>query len=245
MELNITSNRFNNNKAKNGAALYFGKEQNNDIQYENKTMIIENNDFYKNSAQMFGGAIYSEYNKISLAKIKNNKIRFNTADIMGGGIYTTDFYGNKTININGFIFENNTVSLKDDHYTTKPTYVSLNTTLSDNLKNINVGDYFPLTFSLCDEFGNAIPDVTKYYSMITLKLKIKLNSDNSKMNIINNINNSNSSISGDNYNNFKVNNNSDIYNGNNNNNNYLLGNICTFIQGKKYIYISFYNYKNL
>jgi len=37
-------------------------------------MIIKNNNFYDNYAQMFGEAIYSEYNKLSLANTEGNAV---------------------------------------------------------------------------------------------------------------------------------------------------------------------------
>jgi len=206
MELNLNSNNFNKNTARNGGALYFGKEQKSDNTYEEKEIVIENNNFNENYAEMFGGAIYSEYNKISLAKIKDNTVLFNKAGVMGAGIYSSDPYDSKIINIDGFKLENNTVSSLTDNYTTKPAYISLNTTLSNNLSIINSGNYFPLSFSLHDEYGQIIVDITKHYSIITFKLAIKLNADD-ELNI-------------DDISDF-----------------YLLGNTCTFIKGKIYIYV--------
>jgi len=203
MDLKLNSNYFGKNKARNGGALYFGKEQKANTIYENKEIIIENNQFYENYAQMFGGAIYSEYTDIYLAKTKDNIVSYNTAGIMGAGIYLSDPFDNKMINIKGFKFENNTVNSAIDNYTTKPVYISLNTTLSSNSKKINMGDYLPLTIALRDEYGNVIMDITKHYSMIGVKLKIKLQSNDSKN---------------------KTNNNIDNY--------YLSGNVCTFINGK-------------
>jgi len=209
MELYLNSNEFSYNKAKNGGAIYFGKEQKDFMQYENKTMIIENNNFYDNYAQMFGGAIYSEYNRIYLAKIKKNNVKNNKSDILGSGIYTSDQYDNKTIDINGFIFKNN-------DYTSKPAYISLDTKLNDNLKNVYVGDYFPLVFSLNDEYGKVINDITKHYSVMTLKLEIELKTNKTSTTI---------NKSSANY--------------------YLLENICTFIEGNNiYIYLLLRNNSN-
>ncbi len=120
MELNLNSNKFIKNSARNGGALYFGKEKKIDSLYEEKEMIIENNIFNENYAKMFGGAIYSEYSKISLAKTKDNAILYNKAGILGAGIYSSNSYDNKMININGFKLKNNTVNSLDDNYTTKP-----------------------------------------------------------------------------------------------------------------------------
>jgi len=179
LEFNLNSNNFSKNKARNGGALYIGKEQRKDTSNENKEMIIENNNFYENYAEILGGAIYSEYNKISLAKVKSNTVLYNKAGVIGAGIYTSDPYDNKTIDINGFKFEKNTVNSLIDNYTTKPAYISLNTTLKDNSRNINAGNYYPLIFSLHDEYGQIIVDITKHYSIMSLKLKIKLKSDDS------------------------------------------------------------------
>jgi len=174
LELNLNSNSFGKNIAKNGGALYIGKEKISDTQFEDKAIIFENNNFYENYAQMFGGAILLEYNKMYLAKTKNNNIINNKADIMGAGIYFSDPFDSNIMDIDGFEFSNNTVSSIIDNYTTKPAYIYLNSTLSYNLRNINNGIHFPLTFTLNDKYGNIILDINKFYSIITFKLNIKL-----------------------------------------------------------------------
>jgi len=204
MELHLNSNEFGKNKARNGGALYFGEEQKTDTSYayKNKEMVIENNKFYENLAEMFGGAIYTNYNKISLVTIKNNTVINNIAGVMGAGIYTSNPFDNGTINIDGFTFNSNFVDSLLDNYTSKPTYISLNTTLIKNSKKINAGDYYPLIFTLHDEYGHIITDITKHFSMITLKLNIFLKTDITD----------------------KVEKDDDK-------NVYLFGNVCTFVNG--------------
>jgi len=216
MGLHLNSNEFGKNNARNGGAIYFGKEQKTDALYENTEMIIENNKFYENMAEMFGGAIFTDYNKISLVTIKNNTVFNNKAGVLGGGIYTSNPFDNGTINIDGFKFNNNMVGSLLDNYTSKPSYIYLNTTLTKNLKKINVGDYFPLIFTLHDEYGHIITDITKHFSMITLKLNIFSKSD-----IIEEEKDDNFSKS-------------DIIKKKKDDgeNVFLFGNVCTFVNGK-------------
>jgi len=165
----LISNEFINNKASNGGALYL--EDGNDINENNTDIInIENNTFQKNSAENFGGAIYSEYSHLYLATSKNNEITFNNAGVMGGGIYTPKNAKKTIFNIDDLKIENNTVNSYINDYTSKPSYITLNTVLPNENINIVTGDPFPLDFTLYDEYDNVIEDITKYYSSMIIKV---------------------------------------------------------------------------
>lgn len=165
----MISNEFINNKASNGGALYL--EDGNDINENNTDIInIENNTFQKNSAENFGGAIYSEYSHLYLATSKNNEITFNNAGVMGGGIYTPKNAKKTIFNIDDLKIENNTVNSYINDYTSKPSYITLNTVLPNENINIVTGDPFPLDFTLYDEYDNVIEDITKYYSSMIIKV---------------------------------------------------------------------------
>ena len=179
MKLELLSNIFSKNKGENGGALYFGMEKNNDV-YENRTLNIEDNIFTENEAFNFGGAIYSEYNKLKFASINNNKISHNVAGIMGGGIYSKN-----AIDLAGYEFYNNTNNSILENYISKPSYINLNTKLSQNIE-LNVGEYLPLAFTLYDDFGNLIIDITKYYLLLTIKLVLIKDNDNLTNDEINN-----------------------------------------------------------
>ena len=167
--MNLISNEFINNKASNGGALYL--EDGNDINENNTDIInIENNTFQKNSAENFGGAIYSEYSHLYLATSKNNEITFNNAGVMGGGIYTPKNAKKTIFNIDDLKIENNTVNSYINDYTSKPSYITLNTVLPNENINIVTGDPFPLDFTLYDEYDNVIEDITKYYSSMIIKV---------------------------------------------------------------------------
>ncbi|ORX59217.1 hypothetical protein BCR36DRAFT_275816 [Piromyces finnis] len=212
MKLSLISNKFYNNKAKNGGAIYFSKRTITDKNYQLTSIIIENNVFQDNMVSEYGGAIYSEYDQLHMALSKNNNITNNKSGIMGAGIYTPYSASKNIFNINTCRFENNTVnSMVIDNFSSNPSYITLNTTLN-NETIINVGDYFPLKFNLLDEFNNTVIDITKHYSLMTLKLLLKTkNYQNST---------------------FK----------NSKNNHYILGNIGTFVNGIIYFTFLFFRF---
>ncbi|OUM68061.1 hypothetical protein PIROE2DRAFT_4345, partial [Piromyces sp. E2] len=176
LSLNLTSNIFEKNQALNGGALFFGNKIENNVN-DALFINIENNIFKENFAENFGGAIYSNYNQLGLAISKDNQIIFNEAGIMGGGVYSPNEINKNLFNFDNSLIENNTVSSYINNYTSEPSYILLNTTLNKNKNNIITGDYFPLNFTLFDEFNNLVEDITKYYSSITFKvLMIEKNS---------------------------------------------------------------------
>ncbi|ORX56025.1 hypothetical protein BCR36DRAFT_346553, partial [Piromyces finnis] len=176
--VNLKSNLFENNQAINGGALYFGDKIGNNLNID-PYINIENNTFKRNLAENFGGAIYSKYTQMELAVFKKNEITFNEAGIMGGGIYIENSVNKNLMNLNDSIIENNTVNSYINNFTSKPSYILLNTTLNDNI-SIITGDYFPLNFTLFDEFDNLIEDITKYYSSMTLKVSMIEKENNMK-----------------------------------------------------------------
>jgi len=215
LRLNLSSNEFSKNNAVNGGAIYMknGKIINMN---ENKTLIIENNIFNENSAEDFGGAMYSEFQKIYLAILVNNKFSYNKAGILGGGIFSPNSVVENLFNLENNIYLNNTVNSIINDYTSKPAYILLEPDFPDNLIQITTGAYLNLVFTLYDEFNSIIKDITKYYSSMMIKTILEEQAEKKK---INNINKSN--------------------NKSNNNNYHLIGNTCSFIQGKFYLF--YYN----
>eukprot|EP00833_Pecoramyces_ruminatium_P004015 jgi/Orpsp1_1/1178047/evm.model.c7180000063848.1 len=172
IEFKLISNIFSKNVAINGGALYLSNALNDELN-ENRTINISNNIFQKNKALNFGGAIYYKFNKVYSVVTNNNDIVYNEAGIMGGGIYTPEIIDKKLFDIGNCNIKNNTVNSYENNYTSKPAYIKLNTTLNNNIYNINSGDYFPLTFTLHDEFDNIINDNTMYYSLMSLMITLK------------------------------------------------------------------------
>ncbi|KAL6621916.1 hypothetical protein U3516DRAFT_795632 [Neocallimastix sp. 'constans'] len=152
LRLNLSSNEFSKNNAVNGGAIYMknGKIINMN---ENKTLIIENNIFNENSAEDFGGAMYSEFQKIYLAILVNNKFSYNKAGILGGGIFSPNSVVENLFNLENNIYLNNTVNSIINDYTSKPAYILLEPDFPDNLIQITTGAYLNLVFTLYDEFN--------------------------------------------------------------------------------------------
>ncbi|OUM63860.1 hypothetical protein PIROE2DRAFT_9529 [Piromyces sp. E2] len=183
MKLDLISNNFRKNHGINGGALYLSSNDNennennedtNEIKNINDTINFENNFFEGNKAEDFGGAIYSTFNKLYLTKSVNNSIIENDAGIMGGGVYTPSRKDQNMFDINNFIFEKNTVNLLQiNNYTTKPYYISLDSLDENGKYNITSGESISLKFSLLDEYNQTIRDITKYYSLLTLKLSLQ------------------------------------------------------------------------
>jgi len=218
MELNLLSNIFENNKAINGGAIYL-EDSNNNINQISTSGKIENNSFHKNIAENFGGAFYSKYSKLYLIDSSNNTITFNEAGIVGAGIFTPNSINTNLFNIMENIVDNNTVSSFNNNYSTKPSYIVLDNTFENTPVKCITGDYFPLSFTLYDEFDNIMTDITKYYSMTLKVVMIEKDKyslmDKSYDNYDNNI-----SYKSSNYN--------------------LMGNVCSFINGIK-LYLKSYH----
>jgi len=194
-KLNLTNTYFIKNKAVNGGAIYISDSISKDIDNINDNIYnnikIENNTFKENTANDFGGAIYSEYSKFYLADSKNNLITFNKAGIMGGGIYSPKYIDKTIFDLSNNIIENNTINSFIDNYTSKPSYILLNTIFEDDTINIITGEYISLVFTLYDEFDNIVNDITKFYSSITLKLTLTNEEDEYDQNNLNYIINGN------------------------------------------------------
>lgn len=178
--MDLISNSFIKNRGIDGGALFlmsipkvyflYTDDKNGNIEEEEDINII-NNIFSNNTAYNYGGAIYSEYNKLYLAKSKNNTVSYNEAGIMGGGLYTPKLIQKNLFDLEDCKFINNIVSYHRSDYTTKPSYISLITRLETS-NTVITGDYFPLEFSVHGENGDMIEDVTHHYSELTLKLSL-------------------------------------------------------------------------
>ncbi|ORX42811.1 hypothetical protein BCR36DRAFT_305666 [Piromyces finnis] len=167
LELNIINNTFIKNNAINGGALYL-RENNENKNYDDGSIIIKNNVFKENKAENFGGAIYSEYNKMYLANVENNTFSLNNAGIMGNIGYSPKNIEKTLFNIKEF-----NSSINDfTSLTTKPAYINI--TIDTTLRSeIYTGDLFPLKFFLYDELGHLYEDKTKYYSSMTIKVLLR------------------------------------------------------------------------
>jgi len=166
----------------NGGAIYVKNSMNNfsNDNNENNIGYINDNVFISNEARNYGGAIYSEYNKIYLIENKNNTISYNKAGIDGGGIYSSNIVNKNLFDINQFEFINNTVNSFKNEYSSLPYYIVLNTKMENNSIKISSGDYLPLSFSLYDEYNNILEDMAKYYSIaLKISLYYEDNKDNS------------------------------------------------------------------
>jgi len=177
---------------------------------------IKNTKFFKNKANNFGGAIFYEFtNQYYDIKTSNNEILNNNAGIMGGGIHSNNWTNTNFIDTYNNKIDNNTViSYFKNDYSSKISYISLDTKLVDNLIETHSGQPFQLQFSLYDDYDNVITDITKYYSSMILKITIKEIQQFDKLN--NNINNKK-----------RDDNEYSIY-----------GNICSFINGKIIIIVN-------
>ncbi|OUM64331.1 hypothetical protein PIROE2DRAFT_8882 [Piromyces sp. E2] len=133
---------------------------------------FENNTFLRNKAENFGGAIYSEYDKMNSTTSTNNTVRHNSAGIMGGGIFISTPNKKGLLNINQWNITNNVVYSDEDNYYTKPTSIKLKTPIVNNEIIITSGDYLSFTFELFDGYDTKIKDITEYYSTLTLKLSL-------------------------------------------------------------------------
>jgi len=147
------------------------KYPNDNSHSENTSIIMENNNFTKNTALNEGGAIYSDYSKFHLTLLENNIISYNKAEIMGGGIYSLHSEDKNILNNEHFFnMTNNTVESHVNNIGSKPSYIALNSDI--NNYEIHSGEYIQLSFILYDKFGNILEDYSKYYSSLVLKVDL-------------------------------------------------------------------------
>jgi len=168
LKLDLNSNSFIENHAYNGGALYLiGNNVNSNN--KDKSIIIQHNTFEGNKAENFGGAIYSDYNKLYLAQANNNTIINNIAYIMGGGVYAPNSVNEKLFNLN----TNNIVNNTYNDYASKPAYITLNEPSSNRNISLISGEWISINFTLYDEFDKKYEDRTKYYSSMTVRVALK------------------------------------------------------------------------
>ncbi|OUM63851.1 hypothetical protein PIROE2DRAFT_9520 [Piromyces sp. E2] len=192
LTLDLDSNIFMNNWAINGGALYFSNVNSNNEEFISD-ININNNKFINNYAQNFGGGIYSEYDRLHLSQsVTANEVTNNSAGIMGGGCYSPDNIQDNMFNLDNWKFNKNIVNTIENNYSTKPSYIKLNSNISKNNSiTITSGDHISLNFSLYDEYDHIINDISQYYS---ISLKLELENDNNISQ--NTIYNSNYKLSG-------------------------------------------------
>jgi len=179
MSLNLRSNLFKGNKAIEGGALYLSNSNVPTLyQYDiynainNENIIIKDNIFNENFAYNFGGAIFSDYDRLYIAQTNNNTLLNNKAGIMGGGIFTPNSVNKTMFDLSHWKLNRQEKSKYNntDDYATKPSYIKLNNTEFNKI--IYSGDTVPLSFSLYNEYDDQIIDITRYYSSMTLKIEI-------------------------------------------------------------------------
>ena len=171
LNLTITSSIFEENKAQNGGAIYFN-EGISDENNNNNSIIIKDTIFKNNVVDYFGGAIYSDFEGLSITNIENVEFISNKA-YSGGAVYTSN-NKNKTLfdvynkNIN---YIDNIAESHGNDYATNPYMINL---INKNVRNIVIksGSTFSLEFDLKDQFNQYVNDISKYYSNIGLETYI-------------------------------------------------------------------------
>jgi len=171
LNLSIESSRYISNAAVNGGALYLDKTLiNNNFQSNIK---LTNVTFQSNIAYDYGGALYSDYDKLYVAEIQDVNFNKNIANIAGGAIFVPNEYNKKSLDISKCNFVNNIGETHGNDFTTEVSYIKLSNTDINTI--IKSGDYIPLKFSLYDEYGKFIFDKFNIYSGISLSINIQNN----------------------------------------------------------------------
>ncbi|ORX37498.1 hypothetical protein BCR36DRAFT_313638 [Piromyces finnis] len=179
LDLNLTSNTFEKNEGVNGGAIYIN-DNNNSLEKRNDRsyiMIINDNIFKENKAENYGGALYSRINTTisSISHSKNNIFKHNKSGILGGAIYSQNSREYNILDLqynNENVFKDNTANDIINDYTSKPAYISLNTTINTWGNRITSGNFLPMLFILYDEYDN-IMNITNYYNNIILKVNLE------------------------------------------------------------------------
>ncbi|ORX46457.1 hypothetical protein BCR36DRAFT_104005 [Piromyces finnis] len=149
LDLNLTSNTFEKNEGVNGGAIYIN-DNNNSLEKRNDRsyiMIINDNIFKENKAENYGGALYSRINTTisSISHSKNNIFKHNKSGILGGAIYSQNSREYNILDLqynNENVFKDNTANDIINDYTSKPAYISLNTTINTWGNRITSGNFY-------------------------------------------------------------------------------------------------------
>ncbi|ORX79035.1 hypothetical protein BCR32DRAFT_269702 [Anaeromyces robustus] len=172
LDLKITSSVFEYNKASYGGAISFCNKiynKQNKIYYNN--IEITDTKFIRNEADIFGGAIYSDFYDLNITYTKKLIFTENSAYV-GGGLYSNSdnslITNNNNKNKKEIKYNNNKSYSHGNDYATNP----YNTKISKKTKNIAVksGELMPFYFELIDKFNQVIIDESKYYSDFILTI---------------------------------------------------------------------------
>ena len=136
-------------------------------------LLTQKNLFSNNTADDFGGAVYTHINYLSYESFINDTVSYNKAGVWGGGIFINGKYDREVSEIKDCNLLNNTISFLINNYSSAPYSIQLETKLSNNPIKIRTGDIVPLIFSLNDMYDHVIDDVTKYYSSMVLEVFMK------------------------------------------------------------------------
>jgi len=187
IKFNLNDSSFEKNNGKYGGALYFDSNHSHNTDNHSNEIIFENVTFKENYVNYFGGAIYSKNNELNSLKSTNVIFNENQAGVAGGGVFIFNTNSNfQNIPYESFDFNNNKANSHGDDIGTSPSLIKFkndNSTISvdDHQEyTISSGSYFPLKFSLYDNFNNLIKDPNNYYSNIIINISLQNNTKNYK-----------------------------------------------------------------
>ncbi|ORX87048.1 hypothetical protein BCR32DRAFT_289585 [Anaeromyces robustus] len=173
LNLEIKDSIFKNNYGLNGGALYLSnKDILDSSDLYNASLIIKNVNFYSNQAENFGGAIYSEYNKLYLSEVSNITFKNNSAFIAGGALYTPNKIESNLILNKEIQYDSNIAQSYGNNISTNPIYAILESEYKNDELIISSGGYLSFLFNLYDDQKNIIEDKTNYYNTILIKLTL-------------------------------------------------------------------------
>ncbi|ORX79567.1 hypothetical protein BCR32DRAFT_269398 [Anaeromyces robustus] len=172
INMKIFSSIFKNNYGLNGGSIYIHKMINKTGELIDNSIEIYDTQFINNKAEYYGGAIYIGNELINDVKVRNTFFIGNHA-YAGGAIYTNNIYKKELFksNINNK-FQNNTSESHGVNFATDPFMISLISPKVNNL-TISSGEGSLLKFSLIDEYGNIVQDMSRHYNIGSLKLNIE------------------------------------------------------------------------
>jgi len=83
LEFSLLDSDFIKNEALHGGAIYFGDKSNlSNTKSQDIKITMKNNNFMDNIADLFGGAIYSEFKTVNTFIEENNKISNNKLELL-------------------------------------------------------------------------------------------------------------------------------------------------------------------
>ncbi|OUM65946.1 hypothetical protein PIROE2DRAFT_59671 [Piromyces sp. E2] len=173
--MNMHNSYFINNEGLNGGALYLSGGENSDTY--NVEISMRKIYFNNNTANNFGGAIYSDYDGFYLTDAVDINLTNNTAEISGGALYSPSSNNKTLLFYEDLYMQSNVGKAYGNDISSSPSYILSKKNYKDTII-ISSGGYLTFSFNIYDINDNILEDNTNYFTFISIKSILKNNTNN-------------------------------------------------------------------